>query len=216
MTIERILAWVAEHDEWAYLLMAAYAVAKTGPLPLIAGFLAAGGALRLEWVLGIVLGGSLLGAQIRFWVGRLFSPWLYRRGGRVANWIALSSATVERYSAWMLPAYRFVKGAFSLVGVGAGASLLNAWRFALLDALGAVLWTCVMIGIGYGLGQLNIHFDPRWSAYLGLGLLAAAIIGFSVLGKTIFRLIDARAQQTVHERCLSKRAAHNDLATTPP
>lgn len=152
---------------------------------MVAGYAAALGALQWGWLLGLTVAGTVLGAQARFAVGRHLSPWLYRRLPRAAPWVALASAGVERYNWSVLGLYRFVKGAFSIVGLGAGASLLPWRRHLFVDSLGALVWASAMVSIGHGLGVLGAAFDPRWSAYVGLGLLATSILFVALAGRHI-------------------------------
>jgi membrane-associated protein len=185
MTLAELLAWIGRYDSWVYGLLAAYAIGKTGPLPMVAGYAAAQGALRLDILLCITVLASALGAQLRFGIGHYLAPWLYRKAPRLAPWLALASAGVERYSLPVVLLYRFVKGAFSAVGIGAGASLLAWKRFALIDIAGAMVWACTIVGIGYGLGQLGAHLDPRWAAYVGLTLLVCSILFISIASTQI-------------------------------
>jgi membrane-associated protein len=200
MDLPELLALVQRYDYWVYGILLAYCLGKTGPLPMLAGFAAAQGILRLDSVLLVTLLGSIAGGQIRFTIGRLASPWAYRSLPRIAPWLALASAGVERYSLRVLLAYRFVKGSFSLVGLGAGASLLAWPKFALIDSLGAVFWISSMVGVGWTFGQLGAALDPRWAAYVGLALLVISIAAFSLLSKTIKARLLPLAQQILQER----------------
>jgi membrane-associated protein len=200
MDLPELLNLIQRYDHWVYGVLLAYCLGKTGPLPMLAGFAAAQGALRLDSLLLVTLLGSIAGGQMRFAVGRFASPWAYRSLPSIAPWLALASAGVERYSLRVLLAYRFVKGSFSLVGLGAGASLL-AWRkFASIDSVGALLWVSCMVGIGWAFGQLGAALDPRWAAYVGLTLLVISIVAFSLLGKTIKARLLPLAQKILQER----------------
>jgi membrane-associated protein len=211
MDVTELLAWIARYDQWVYGLLLVYALAKTGPLPMVAGFVAAQGVLRVELVLVVVMVGSLAGAQLRFGLGRFLSPWVCQRLPRVAPWIALASAGVERYNAPVLMLYRFVKGAFSLVGLGAGASLLAWPRHVLWDVTGAALWASAMIGLGYGLGSIGAQLDPRWAAYLGLGLLVGSILTLSLLSHQIKSRLLPLAERILAQRSgrMHGEAPHN-------
>ena len=200
MTLPELLAWIARYDTWVYGLLLAYALAKTGPLPMVAGYAAAQGALRVELLLLLTVLGSIAGAQLRFGVGRFVSPWVLRSFPRLAPWVALASAGVERYSGLILISYRFAKGSFTLVGLGAGASLLPWLRHVLLDGIGALLWASTVIAIGYGLGSLGMQLDPRWAAYVGLSLLVASIIALALLGKQLKRRLLPLAERILTER----------------
>ena len=200
MTLPELLAWIARYDAWVYGLLLAYALAKTGPLPMVAGYAAAQGALRVELLLLLTVLGSVAGAQLRFAAGRFISPWVLRNFPRLAPWVALASAGVERYSALILSSYRFAKGSFTLVGLGAGASLLPWLRHLLIDGLGALLWAGCVISIGYGLGSLGLQLDPRWAAYVGLSLLLASIVTLALLGKQLKRRLLPLAERILAER----------------
>ncbi len=200
MTLPELLAWIERYDMWVYGLLLAYALAKTGPLPMVAGYAAAQGALRVELLLLLTVLGSILGAQLRFAAGRFVSPWVLRNFPRLAPWVALASAGVERYSGLILCSYRFAKGSFTLVGLGAGASLLPWLRHLLLDGLGAMLWAGTVIAIGYSLGSLGLQLDPRWAAYVGLSLLVISIIALALLGKQLKRRLLPLAERILIER----------------
>jgi membrane protein DedA with SNARE-associated domain len=204
MDLPELLEWIARYDRWVYGLLLAYGIAKTGPLPMIAGFAAAQGALRVELLLLATLLGSVAGGQARFALGRLCAPWVCRTFTGLAPWLALSSAGVERYRLRVLLAYRFVKGSFSLVGLGAGASLLGWARFTLIDAAGALLWVCTMIGIGWGLGYLGMSVDPRWAAYVGLTLLGVSVVALTVLSKQLKQRLYPLAQAILEHRTASR------------
>lgn len=205
MNLPELLALIEKYDAWVYGVLLAYCLGKTGPLPMLAGFAAAQGALRVDFLIIVTLLGSIAGGQARFAVGRFASPWVFRTFPNLAPWIALASAGVERYSMRVLLAYRFVKGSFSLVGLGAGASLLVWTRHVLLDSLGAALWIGTMIGIGWTFGQLGAALDPRWAAYVGLTLLAFSIIFLAVLSKKIKARLLPLAERILQERTIAKK-----------
>lgn len=199
MTVQELLSWIERYDIWAYGLLLAYCVGKTGPLPLVAGFVSSAGALELHWVLAAVMAGTVLGAQLRFWVGRLSSTWLLTRLPRLAPWIALGAAGVERYGVGLLVLYRFAKGVFSLVGVGAGVSQLTLTRFVSLDLTGAALWALTSVNLGYAIGLLGGTLAPEWAAYVGLALLLLGMAVTLLLGKRLKAALLPQAQQALHK-----------------
>lgn len=207
MDLSELLDLIARHDEWVYGVLFAYCLGKTGPLPMLAGFAAAQGALRIEVLIFVTLLGSIAGGQLRFAVGRFASPWVCRTFTGAAPWIALASAGVERYSLPVLLAYRFVKGSFSLVGLGAGASLLSWPRHVLIDVAGAVLWIGAMVSIGWSFGRLGAALDPRWAAYVGLTLLVLSAIALAVLGKKLKARLLPLAEKILQERTANKNLA---------
>ena len=197
MTADELLAWIARYDLWVYGLLLAYAMAKTGPLPMVAGFVSASGALQAPLAMMVVLVGTVVGSQIRFAIGRHGAPWLFERFTRLAPWLALGAAGVDRYQGLLLPVYRFSKGAYSMIGLGAGASQLPWRRFAFLDSLGAVAWAVASVMLGAAIGGLGHAFDPRWAAYAGLGLLALGMVVVAVFGARLKRALLPKANKAL-------------------
>ena len=193
MTPQELIDWVAKYDTWAYGLLLVYAMGKTGPLPMIAGYISFSGALDVLAVLASVSAGTLGGSQLRFWIGRHFAPLLYEKFPRFAPWLALGSAGVERYERLLLPLYRFSKGTYTLIGVGAGASRLAWLRFSAFDTLGAVAWTTSWVMTGVGIAAAGAQLDPQWAAYAGLGVLGAGLLLTAVLGRRLKQVLEPHA-----------------------
>lgn len=183
MTAQELIDWIAHYDTWVYVLLLAYAVGKTGPLPMVAGYISFSGALDLTVVLSAVFAGTTIGSQLRFVAGRRFAPWIYDTFPRIAPWLALGASGVELYGRFLLPLYRFSKGTYSLIGMGSGASPMPWHRFAVLDTLGAFLWTSVWVAVGYAIAAAGAHVDPRWAAYFGLMLLTSGVLLSAVFGR---------------------------------
>ena len=207
MTAQELLDWIARYDNLAYGLLWLYAMAKTGPLPIIAGYVSFSGALDTSAVLASVLMGTLIGSQLRFLIGRRGSPWLYEKFPRLAPWLALGGAAVERYGAFLLPLYRYSKGTYSLVGLGAGASRLSWRRFTLMDSLGAVLWASAWVALGVAFAFAGKQFDPRWAAYAGLTLLLAGVLVTTLFGRYLKQTLAPHALDALRQAEERRRAA---------
>lgn len=128
-----------------------------------AGFLVGRGELlhyphfvALLFVLAAGLAGSMLGAYINYylslWLGR---PFLYRYG----KYFFLSEKSLNRaeelfreygevvtFVSRLLPAIR------QLISIPAGLSRMHFWRFSLWTALGAGIWSAILVAVGYALG----------------------------------------------------------------
>lgn len=205
MDLPELLNLIARYDLWIYGVLLAYCLGKTGPLPMLAGYAASQGALELEALVLVTLLGSIAGGQLRFALGRFASPWVCSTFTTTAPWIALASAGVERYSLRVLLTYRFVKGSFSLVGLGAGASLLSWRQFLLVDGSGAFLWIGSIVGIGWSFGMLGAALDPKWAAYVGLTLLAISIASLAIFGKALKKRLLPIAENILRERTAQAR-----------
>jgi membrane protein DedA with SNARE-associated domain len=196
MTVADLQELIQNHRYWAYGLLLAYALAKTGPLPMVAGFVSASGALELLAVLAACGLGTLSGANLRFAIGRVFNTRLFGWVPKAAPWIALGAVGVDRLGWWLLPVYRFSKGTFTLIGLGAGITMRHR-RFFVLDAIGAVLWTGTMVGIGWGIGQLGLQLQPDWAAYVGLGLMGSGLLALLLVGRRVKAALMPHALQAL-------------------
>jgi len=216
MTAQELLELIARYDSWVYGLLLAYAMGKTGPLPMVAGYISFSGALDLFAVLGTVLAGTMIGSQLRFAVGRRFAPWLYTTFPRFAPWLALGAAGVERYERLLLPLYRFAKGTYTLIGVGAGASRLGWMRFSTFDTLGAVGWTLGWVMIGVAIGAAGSQVDPRWAAYAGLGILATGMLVAAVFGRHLKRVLLPQATAALEAAITRRQPATSPVQPHAP
>jgi membrane-associated protein len=210
MDTAELLAYIARHREWVYGLMFAYAFAKTGPLPLIAGFVAASGVLQPGLLILALIAGTLLGSELRFRIGRWGSAWIYERWPAVASWLALASASVDRFAWPMLLLYRFVKGAFSPVSVGAGGSAMPWYRFAMINTLSAAIWACTLVAAGWQLAQLGLKVQREWAVYGSLALLVTFIVLSALLAKRLKRHLQPYAEAALDARMKAQKKNQNN------
>ena len=138
---------------------------------------------------GVVAVASLMGFasdQFFFWLGRwrgmaLLSRWpsLAAKAGRV-------HALIERYHATVIIGVRFAYGLRIAGPIFIGMSAVPAARFVVLNAIGAVLWACVVGGVGWLSGQAaetvfgNVRHLELW-LFLGVALVALAVVGLRKL-----------------------------------
>ena len=146
-------------------------------LVLVAGFIAAQGLLDLGDLVLVVAVGAACGDSIGYELGRrLGRLWLLRHGG----WLGISHARLnrvdvffERHGGKSVFLGRFVGFARAVVPFLAGSSRMPYRVFLPYNALGALLWSAVIVLLGYFLGaswQLAERWIGRASAILG-GLL---------------------------------------------
>jgi membrane protein DedA with SNARE-associated domain len=115
----------------------------------LAGFVAANGTLRLEFVIFAATAGSLAGGWLWYEVGRRVGErrlrkWVDDHG----RWLTLSAADVDRAQQWFhrhgrvaVLLGRLVPGVRTFVSLPAGFARMPRWAFLLNSALGTALWT---------------------------------------------------------------------------
>ena len=79
---------------------------------------------------------------------------------------------------------RLIPAVRQLISIPAGIAKMNVWIFMVFTALGALVWNCILAGLGYWLGKtvpLNMLYESveKYNSYFtigGLVLLALCVI----------------------------------------
>lgn len=185
--LDALINLVNRLGHWGYLVIFMGAMLESAAflgvvvpgesLVLVAGFIAAQGLLDLGDLILVVAVGAACGDSIGYELGRrLGRHWLLRYGGRVG----ISRARLDRVDAFFkrhggksVFLGRFVGFARAVVPFLAGSSRMPYRLFLPYNALGALLWSAVVVLLGYFLGaswQVAERWIGRASAILG-GLL---------------------------------------------
>jgi len=149
-------------------------------LPM-AGLAASQGTFTLAGALFATTAGSVIGACILYWLGRLF-------GRDRAAWVfvktpLLKLADLEAAETWfakygrkavffgrMVPIFR------SLISLPAGVEKMNFGIFLLLTTIGSFVWNSIFVGAGYTLGE-NWHvIEPYADWFQRLVILAVLVV----------------------------------------
>jgi membrane protein DedA with SNARE-associated domain len=126
-----------------------------------AGIAAKKGELHVVGVIAAASAGSLVGAVLWYYVGRWVGVERLRRwADRKGKYIGFSPKDIDRADAWFDrwggPAVfigRMVPGVRTLISVPAGLSGMPLGRFLAYTAAGTVLWTTLLVLVGWWLGR---------------------------------------------------------------
>ena len=125
----------------------------------LAGYVAAGGDMRLTIVIATASAGSLAGAAVWYWVGRSVGEhrlraWVDRHG----KWLTLSREDVDRAQEWFsrhgntaVLIGRLVPGVRTLVSLPAGFAGMPVVPFVAYSAMGTIIWTAALAYAGVAL-----------------------------------------------------------------
>ncbi|NEB77499.1 DedA family protein [Streptomyces sp. SID14478] len=158
-------------------------------LPLT-GFAAGQGAISLASALFWTTLGSVVGAAVLYWIGRVVGrDRMYALWGRLP---LVKTSDLERTEAWfqrhgtkavlfgrMVPVFR------SLISIPAGVERMPLPRFLALTAIGSLIWNSVLVLAGYWLGD-QWDLVEQYVGVLSKVVLGAAVI--AVAGWVVVRL----------------------------
>lgn len=169
--------------EFGYLAVFIGTFLEGETIQILGGLAAHAGFLQLHWVILVGCGGTLLGDQLYFFIGRRYGqafldnrPGWQLRVGKVHRYI-------ERYDALAILSFRFFYGIRNVASFAMGTSNIPFPRFVILNALGAIIWAVVMAGLGYFFGEAvesAMGDIKRYEAYILAGVAGIGVVVYAV------------------------------------
>ncbi|MEB7806979.1 DedA family protein [Mammaliicoccus fleurettii] len=118
-------------------------------------------------IVGVVIAstiGSVFGAVILYWIGRMLN--VDRLERIIEKWgkylrltkedVRKADAWFDKYGPWTVFFCRFIPLIRSLISIPAGMSGMNQWLFLLLTTLGTLIWNLILVIVGAKVGD-NWH-----------------------------------------------------------
>lgn len=180
-----IHAWL---QHYGYLALTLGCFAEGDTFLLAGAFLAHHQQFVWQTVFLIGVTTALLHGQLCFYLGnRLGRPLLNRLPALQAR-AAKIEGLLRRRQRLLIIMYRMIFGLRTIAPMLIGMSGVPAWRFALYNALGAVLWSACYTLLGYLLGQTvelligRLQHDTLWIVLL-VALIIAALSVYYVWHK---------------------------------
>ncbi|MDO9641146.1 MAG: DedA family protein [Pseudotabrizicola sp.] len=186
--MQQLLIWIELNQSLVYLLLFGYCALKSGALPLLAGVLVQQGALDLASVALATFLGGYLGDEIRFFVARRYGGALFVTKPTWREYLDRTKQAMERYGRIYIFLYRYPKGMRTIGAIPVGLSQMPWMEFTILNALSAVLWCGLLVGLGIILGEQLSQVAERWWGVASVVLLMAFIIASIVAFRRIAHL----------------------------
>jgi membrane protein DedA with SNARE-associated domain len=172
-------------------------------LPL-AGFAASQGTFSLASALFWTTTGSVVGAAVLYWIGRLLGR--DRTRALIKSMPLVDVADADRTEAWferhgrkavffgrMIPLFR------SMISVPAGVTRMNMPLFLLLTTTGSLIWNTLFVMAGYALGENWARVEP-WADAFQLAVIAAVVGAVAVfVVKRVRKVRDYRSRVAAGE-----------------
>lgn len=184
--------------QYGLLVLAIGCLLEGETVLVLAGLATHQGMLHLPQVFVVAVVFGWLGDQIFFWLGRWkgdaillrFPSWA-RQKPRLDRWI-------HKYHAPVVIMVRFMYGLRAAGPVLIGHSGLCPWKFALFNAVGALIWATIFITLGWVFGQAAEQILTQinhWGHYVFyVGAVVILVVGF------IFWLVNRRRATRAAER----------------
>jgi membrane protein DedA with SNARE-associated domain len=144
-----------------------------------AGYLASRGEMDMGIVMLMAVLGSLTGSLINYYLAYLLGRPLIRRFGR---YVLLSDATLdklerffERHGHISTFTGRLVPGIRQLISIPAGLARMRLRTFLGFTALGAGLWSLVLVLLGYFIGR-NEALLHTYLTEITIGVLVGTVL----------------------------------------
>jgi membrane protein DedA with SNARE-associated domain len=161
---------------------------------VMAGFLAHQGVIDGRFALIAAFLGALTSDQVLFLIGRRFAdhPMVMRQRDRPL--FANALARVEAHPTSFILAFRFLYGLRTVSPLAIGVSNISVTRFAILNAISAFVWACVMTALGFAFGRTIEATLGRFQA-IETKLIAMVAVGIVAYGVLTFLHRRFRQQQ---------------------
>ena len=187
--MDTVLSLIDDYGVWVYLLLFGYCALKSGALPLFGGLAAQAGALDLGLVAVATFAGGYIGDEVRFGVARRYGTDFLASKPRLTSLMKKASALLERHGSAYIFLYRYPKGMRTIGALPVGLTSITWPRFTILNAASALLWTALLIGVGYIFGEAVEHAVKdgwgMWSVgFLILFLAATAFAWWRISSST--------------------------------
>jgi membrane-associated protein len=180
--------FVRLYGVWVYALLFLIVFVETGlvvmpflpgdSLLFVVGALCGAGLMNYPLAMGLLFTAAVLGDQCNFMLGRYFGDKAFSwQDSRWFNKKAFDAAHnfYERYGGFAIVAARFLPFARTFAPFVAGVAHMRRAAFTFYNVLGAFLWVCGIVTIGYLFGNLSWvkeHMDKViWALILVPGLL---------------------------------------------
>ena len=159
--METISIWISHYGYFAIFFLLMWGIVGL-PVPdewllTFTGYLIYINDLKLWPAFTAASLGSVCGITISYWLGRSAGLFVIRHSERLFRVTQKDLDRVQhwfdRFGKWTLLLGYFIPGFRHMIAIIAGTSKMDYPLFSVFAYTGAVIWSAVFIGLGYGLGD---------------------------------------------------------------
>jgi membrane-associated protein len=188
---------------WMYAILFLIIYSETGliimpflpgdSLLFVAGALCGMGALRLEWLVPLLILAAFSGDNTNYWIGRLVGMRLLNRANARLirpEHLAKARAFYEKHGGKTVILARFLPIIRTFVPFVAGIGMMRYQLFVLFSALGSVMWITSLTVAGFLFGNIPVVKN-------NLTLIILGIIVISLLPALLEFIRQRKSNQSV-------------------
>ena len=178
-------AFLSDYGLWVYALLFAIIFAETGfvvtpflpgdSLLFVAGALAAGSGLDIQWLIPLLIAASFSGDNTNYWIGHHLGPRVFNRNdSRFLNreYLDRTRAFYDRHGGKTILLARFLPIVRTFAPFVAGVGRMPYVRFMAFSFAGSVLWIGSFVLAGYYFGHLPVVRKNLTLVMLGIIIIS--------------------------------------------
>lgn len=182
-----LAALAAEYGTWLYAILFAVIFAETGlvvtpflpgdSLLFIAGTVAAGTALNVHLLVGLLIVAAILGDSVNYAIGNFIGPRVFDKPDSrwfKQEYLRRTQAFYDKYGAITIVIGRFVPIIRTFAPFLAGVAGMSYRRFLAYNVVGAIVWVASLVYAGYVFG--NIPWVKDNLSFIVIGIVVVSLI----------------------------------------
>ena len=182
-----LAALAAEYGTWLYAILFAVIFAETGlvvtpflpgdSLLFIAGTVAAGTALNVHLLVGLLILAAILGDSVNYAIGNFIGPRVFDKPDSrwfKQEYLRRTQAFYDKYGAVTIVIGRFVPIIRTFAPFLAGVAGMSYRRFLAYNVIGAIVWVASLVYAGYIFG--NIPWVKENLSFIVIGIVIVSLI----------------------------------------
>lgn len=124
------------------------------------GIMAASGNISLSSAIVVSILGGIVGSVINYYIGLYFGKpvveYILKRFPKTKKSLSSSMGLLKKYDKFAVLLSRTIPLVRTFISIPAGILKMNIFVFTLYSAIGISIWNCILIYLGYILGD-NMH-----------------------------------------------------------
>ena len=170
--------------EWGYLILFAYSFGGGFLALAVAGVLSYSGELNIVATMIVAGSANFIGDMFLFYMARTNKHFAKDTMKKYGRKVAYAHILMRKYGSFAIFLQKYVYGIKTLIPLAIGLTKYSGARFMFYNVFASIAWAVIVGGIAYMLGEVVLTYADDYK-YYGLAMLAALLIGISILFKKI-------------------------------